>query len=170
MPIATLCISGWQGALLAGIPVCPPIGASFKKSRYLLHSPQLGGLHRMAKKGVTLSRLRSREQCPLFSPALRCKRLQFELCNLIRCRTHPVTQPQEGGLTLRLLSRRSTLRQPPHVLIFHSFLICTLSFFPTLIPLSLCSCCLPFDLSLIPHYCLVICEQTRQIVLLVFVQ
>lgn len=91
LPITTLCISGWQGALLAGIPACPPIGASFRESRYLLHSPPL---LRPASHGEERS---CREQCPLSSPLLRFKRLQFELCNLIRCRTRPVTQPQEGG-------------------------------------------------------------------------
>lgn len=102
---------------------------------------------------------------------LRCECLQFELCNLIWCRTRPVTQPQEGRLTLRLLSRRSMLRQPPHALIFHLFLICALFFlFPTLILLSLCSCCLSFNSGLIPHYCLIIHEQTRHIAQLVFVR
>lgn len=113
--------------------------------------PQLCRLHHMAKKeerGRFL--LVKREQCPLFSP-LTSERLQFELCNLIRRRTRPLTMPQEGRLTLRLLSRRSTLRQPPHALIFHSFLMYALLFYLTLIPLSLCSCCLSFNPSLIPH-------------------
>lgn len=130
LPIATLCISGWRGALLAGIPVCPPIGASFKRFRYLLHSPQLCGLHHMVKKEERSGSLLVKERRTMssFFLPLRCERLQFELCNLIRRRTRPVTRPQERGLTLRLLSRRSTLRQPPHAVIFHSFLFCALIF------------------------------------------
>lgn len=104
----------------------------------------------------------------LFS-LLRSKCLQFELCNLIWCRTRPVTQPQEGRLTLRLLSRRSTLRQPPQL-----FSTCSSSvlsyFFPTLIHFSVCSHCLSFNPSLIPCYCLIVRKQTRLIALLAFVR
>lgn len=152
--------------------MCPPIGASFKESRYLLRSPRLCGLHHMARKEERSRSLLVKEQrtmSSLFSP-LRCERLQFALCNLTRRETRPVTQLQEGRLTLRLLSRRSTLTQPPHALIFHLFLICALLLFPTLIPLSLCSCCLSFDPSLIPHDCAIIREQTRRTALLVFVR
>lgn len=103
----------------------------------------------------------------LFS-LLRFKCLQFELCNLIWRRTRPVTQPQEGRLTHRLLSRRSMLSRPPHALIFHLLLICAHLLFPALVPLPLNSCCLSFNPGLIPHYCLIIHEQTRPVALSCF--
>ena len=76
--------------------MCPPIGASFKESRYLLHSPPL--LRPTSWRRKELQRTMS----ALFS-LLRFKRLQFELCNLTRCRTRPVTQPQEGGTYTRTI-------------------------------------------------------------------
>lgn len=63
------------------------------------------------------------------------------------------------------------LRQPPHVLIFHLFLICAVFIFPPLILFfSPWSRCLSSNPSLIPHYCLIIHKQTRHTALLVFVQ
>lgn len=148
--------------------MCPPIGAS----RYLFHSLQLCGLHRMTKKEIRSRSLLVKEQrtMPSLFSLFRCKCLQFELWNLIQHRTHPETQPQEGRLTLRLLSRWSTPRQPTHALIFHFFLIflfITLLFIPTLIRLSLCSCC---PLTQVWSLIVVFHEQTRHITLLVFVR
>ena len=149
--------------------MCPPIGTSFKKPRYLLDYPQLSGQHHMAKteeRSCSLLLKEQRTMCSLFSP-VRCERLQSELCNSIQRGTCPVTQSQEGRLTLRLLSRRSTLTQPPHVLIFHFFLICpSLGFFSYPSCFFLCSCCLHLNPTLIPHYCLLICKQTAHTALL----
>lgn len=96
LPISTLCISGWQGALLAGIPVCPPIGARCKKSGFLLHSPQLIGLHHMTKKEVALFWLRSREQCPLFSPSSEVSPVWIMLLDTGQ---NPSSNPTSGSKT-----------------------------------------------------------------------
>lgn len=56
---------------------------------------------------------------------------------------NPYTKPTSGRrLTLRLLSRRSTLRPPPHALIFHLFFIRLHFFLPSPFSLSVPALCL----------------------------
>lgn len=53
-----------------------------------------------------------------------------------------LSQPQDGRLTHRLLSRRSTLRPPPHAFIFHLSFIRLHFFLPSSFSLSVPALCL----------------------------
>lgn len=80
-------------------------------------------------------------------------------------------QPQEGGTYTQTIVQTVHAETAPACSHF-PFLICALLFFPLIFsyPHHPSFSVVPACLSLIPHYCLIICEQTRHIVLLVFVR
>lgn len=118
--VARQCTFSWQGALLAEIPACPPIGASFKNSFHW--GAETGSQASIPwcgkKKGITLCLLRSTGQCLLLSPTSDLNVSSLSYATWYEARPFHWLSLGKGDLHTDYCPD-----SPLHALIFHFFLV-----------------------------------------------